>query len=148
MHLYFIGIKSAVLVFVYLAPYLECLSTSTSTSSTCLDKYSFNLQLVTIAAVVGECSVFLGLMLCTDMTLGTVIDRMGAERPKALKRNETTGGWDIDKNRSFDWFLLFGEIDIVAPVKSIYQCVGSVNACCCVAATLDDGSSCDTTRLE
>ena len=136
------------LVLVYLSGYLECVSTSTdSNESNCLDKHAFQLQVVAISAFCGECAVFLGLILCTNLTLSNVIARNGADRPKTLLRNEA-GGWDVDHSNAFDWFILFGEIDIVAPVKTIYHCCGNVNACCCVSAAADDSHNVDYSRLE
>ena len=118
MCLYFVGIISLFTVFFYLRLYLDCDNNSNCNSEHKKTKY---LTIAAIIGFIGECSVFLGLSLCVRLALTVALNRNGGERPKNLTCT-SEGGWDVDRNQSFEYFVFFGEIEVIAPTAPYDYC--------------------------
>lgn len=118
MCLYFLGMICLFIVLYYLRLYLDCDSNSQCDSDS---EKSLYLTIIGIIGVIGESSVFLGLSLCVRLALTIAVNRNGGERPKPLTCT-SEGGWDIDRNQTFEYFVFFGEIEVVAPTAQYDYC--------------------------
>jgi len=110
MYLYFLGLSCLSTVLYYLHIYLDS-----------DDSKSIYLKTAAIIGFVGECSVFLGLSLCVRLALTIALNRNGGERPKTLTCT-SEGGWDVDQNQTFEYFVFFGEIEVIASKGQCDNC--------------------------
>jgi hypothetical protein len=102
--------------------------------------YSYQ-KIATGCAIIGVCCFFIALYRVLVAALATAVRRMGAERPLSLVQLEN-GGWDVDENNNFEFYVILGEVETNAPIFLSEKTVVDKFICGCCSSTIEMISNC------